>query len=658
MDRFLFSPRKAARFVILPLALCFVDGAHAQETLPPDRTPPPRLSRPPRNPTGVPMTDETALSQAISSGDIEQVKALLEKMPNRLKSRTERSSVLSYAIGTREREDEKRLAMLEFLLNTGADPDFNGPNFTYTPLIDAIRNPRPATVALLLKKGANPDFPDREGFTPLQHGFLREDFEIVKIILNAGVDLKRWNSRGLTPLHVAASMANGDTSIVELMLQKGADVSTPTREGTEEISDRLSPPGLQPLHLAAAAGNMPVIQLLLKSGAKIDALSNAGETPLHIAAQNANLAVPVLLQAGADASRKTARGDTALHLMLRPPASGGLADPFASPTRKEALTALIAKSDVNARGQQGLTPLLMALQAKDQIARDLLIAAKGNADNTSEVFDAAAQNDAAGLSKLLKAQPLLASTVLPTGWTPLHMAALWNAPATMTALLAAGADVSARDSQGASPLHRVLQADKTSAELRANAILLIEKGADVNARSDYEPYSSRNNRWKEHMGDTPLNRAILLSDADLVSLLLKKGARLNSRNEHRDTPLMIAVKASKAEMIALFLQAGADIEETDEVEYSPLDRALQNGNDEVAKLLIAKGADVNHRSSSNGTPLMIATRQGSLELVELLIAKGADVNVKDDRGKTALTANGRQTTDEIRELLKKHGATE
>jgi ankyrin len=657
MDEFSSSPRKSVSLALVLLTLCLAGLAQSQETLPPDRTPP---SRPPRSgrPVGdVPVTDESALAIAIQAGDIEKVTALLDKMPDRLNSTTAKTSLIAYAVRSRLADDAKRGAMLEFLLKRGANPDFSGPNFVYTPLVDAIRAEHPSDVVLLLKQGANSDLPDTDGFTPLQHAFLKGNQEIITTLLNAGVDLKRWNSRGLTPLHVAASMAEGDAAIVELMLQKGANPSTPTRAGVEEIASKRSPPGLQPLHLAAASGNLPVMRLLLKNGAALEARTDAGETPLHIAAQNANGAVQALLEAGADATKKNSRGDMPLHAALRLPASGRSANPFASPTRKEALTALIAKSDVNARGQQGLTPLLMALQAKDQVARDLL-AAKGNTDPTSAIFDAAAQNDAAQLLTLIRERPYLASTVLPNGWTPLHMAALWNAPSSLNALLAAGANVNARDAQGASPLHRVMQEESASPAMRANAMLLIEKGADVNARSDYEPYASPGNGWKEHLGDTPLNRAIVLGDVELVTLILKKGTRLEARNEHRDTPLMVAVKTGKREMVPILLQAGANVDAADEVEYSPLDRALLNGQEEIAKLLVAKGADVNHRSSGNGTPLMLAARSGSLALVRLLIDNKADVNARNDQDKTALSAYGRQTSQEIQDLLKKSGATQ
>ncbi len=95
--------------------------------------------------------------------------------------------------------------MLAFLLDRGANPNWSGPNLVYTPLIEAIREERTALALLLLKKGAEPNLPDREGFTPLQHAFLKKNPEVVAALINAGVDLQQWNSRGLTPLHIAAS---------------------------------------------------------------------------------------------------------------------------------------------------------------------------------------------------------------------------------------------------------------------------------------------------------------------------------------------------------------------------------------------------------------------------------------------------------------------
>ncbi|MCX8092377.1 MAG: ankyrin repeat domain-containing protein, partial [Verrucomicrobiae bacterium] len=64
------------------------------------------------------------------------------------------------------------------------------------------------------------------------------------------------------------------------------------------------------------------------------------------------------------------------------------------------------------------------------------------------------------------------------GWTPLHVAALWNTPDIAEWLLDAGADVNARDEHSLTPLHHAARAGHT-----ALAALLLKRGADVNAQT-------------------------------------------------------------------------------------------------------------------------------------------------------------------------------
>jgi len=69
------------------------------------------------------------------------------------------------------------------------------------------------------------------------------------------------------------------------------------------------------LHRAAQLGNTAAIEVLLKSGAQVDAKTTWLETPLHFASRNGKLpVVKQLVEAGASLSAETYGGDTALGL--------------------------------------------------------------------------------------------------------------------------------------------------------------------------------------------------------------------------------------------------------------------------------------------------------------------------------------------------------
>ena len=98
-------------------------------------------------------------------------------------------------------------------------------------------------------------------------------------------------------------------------------------------------------------------------------------------------------------------------------------------------------------------------------------------------------------------------------------------------LIAAGADVNAKDNDGETPLHHALEHHALDSSYPKIAALLIDKGADVNAKSTG--------------GWTPLHYVTEFSCEDLakcdpqltVEQLIVKGADVNSMNEDRETPL-------------------------------------------------------------------------------------------------------------------------
>jgi len=77
---------------------------------------------------------------------------------------------------------------------------------------------------------------------------------------------------GRTSLHLAS--LRGDTEIVELLLEAGANVN---------IKNKF---GWTPLHLAAREGHIDIVQMLLEAGANIGAKNKFGRTPLDYAVKH------------------------------------------------------------------------------------------------------------------------------------------------------------------------------------------------------------------------------------------------------------------------------------------------------------------------------------------------------------------------------------
>ena len=107
----------------------------------------------------------------------------------------------------------------------------------------------------------------------------------------------------LQQLHVAA--ANGDLPVIEQCLVDGAQVN----KGDED--------GDTALHMAAVNGRRAAVLTLINSGAKVDAKNSDGHTPLTLAAMNNYSPIAVsLVEKGANVNEKDNEGDTPLHFAV------------------------------------------------------------------------------------------------------------------------------------------------------------------------------------------------------------------------------------------------------------------------------------------------------------------------------------------------------
>ena len=131
----------------------------------------------------------------------------------------------------------------------------------------------------------------------------------------------------------------------------------------------------------------------------------------------------------------------------------------------------------------------------------------------SELSRAAERGDAAALRALVAAGADV--NARDNGYTPLVFAARAGDAEAVRALLDAGADPNARacDANGWTPLIHALHKRRREA-----ARALVERGADVNARA------GRCDEPASQSGRTPLMYAAMYDDAKMVSFLLEHGA--------------------------------------------------------------------------------------------------------------------------------------
>mmetsp|Transcript_54252 Transcript_54252/g.129264 ORF Transcript_54252/g.129264 Transcript_54252/m.129264 type:complete len:550 (+) Transcript_54252:228-1877(+) len=196
-------------------------------------------------------------------------------------------------------------------------------------------------------------------------------------------------------------------------------------------------------------------------------------------------------------------------------------------------------------------------------------------------------------------------------------------------LLAAGASISEKDSDGWTPLWVAAR----NGHLKVVRVL-VEEGADKNT--------------KNSDGDTPLSTAALYNHVLVVQFLVEAGANKNSPDKHGWTPLFTGAAHGHLLVVQALVKAGADTNAKDMTGATPLWTAAGHGHVAVVRALVDAGADKNATDKRGFTPVFIAACNNHEVVVRVLLQAGADVTLKDKTGRTPLVvAKG----EAVRKLL-------
>lgn len=167
-------------------------------------------------------------------------------------------------------------------------------------------------------------------------------------------------------------------------------------------------------------------------------------------------------------------------------------------------------------------------------------------------------------------------------------------------LLARGLDANTPDDKGQVPLYVALraEADKVTKVLldwpatdidRANAVgetaLMM---AALRGRDDWARQLLARGARVNRDGWTPLHYAVSAPSTAVARLLLERGADVNARAPNASTPLMVAVQHGPEEAALLLLERGADLALRDARGRNAVDLATQVGRDAMAALLRAR----------------------------------------------------------------------
>ncbi|XP_049862540.1 uncharacterized protein LOC126355974 [Schistocerca gregaria] len=252
--------------------------------------------------------------------------------------------------------------------------------------------------------------------------------------------------------------------------------------------------------------------------------------------------------------------------------------------REVVRTLVIGGADAMVTDSDGRTALHVAVEKGDAALAALLLEVAAGRDDVDLDWQALLRT--AAERQHLRVVERLAAVKLQgprrSGWTYLHWAAASEDILVLSALLDAGAQVDAQDTEESTALHVAAAYNKVEA----------------------------------------------------VRLLLQHGCNADIEDYRGDTPLAVAAREKHFEIVEAM--AAANLRSPRNDDWTCLQWAAACGSTKILRVLASTGGDIFTADVEGCTPLHLAAKNGHEEAVELLLGLGAEARLEDCHGHTAL----------------------
>jgi uncharacterized protein len=244
---------------------------------------------------GVTPGGETALMMAARTGDPETIKALLTHGAMvEAKEGWRGQTALMWAA------TENNAAAIRLLVEAGADVKTKSTGGSFSAFLFAVRGGHIDAARALLDSGANVNERLSDGMSALVLALYNAHFELAAFLLDRGADPNAaeqgwtalhqvaWSRRPNRGFNMPGAVPTGRIDSLELvrkLVAKGANVNArmtkEPRDGNRNMLNRI---GATPFVMAAKSADVPLMRVLLESGADPKIKTNDGTSALMAAA--------------------------------------------------------------------------------------------------------------------------------------------------------------------------------------------------------------------------------------------------------------------------------------------------------------------------------------------------------------------------------------